>query len=149
MLFFLCKLFEKFHPTENELAFNNICEYNLIIIIGLNLLFIFFVILVLLVYACRQIYRLLTETLLSANQNLEDGERNLILGMKKPFSEVRKESLDVSGTCSICLMEFERDNLCILLPGCMHCFHQECIEGWIQNHSTCPYCRNNLRLSLI
>lgn len=31
----------------------------------------------------------------------------------------------------------------------MHCFHQECIEGWIHSHSTCPYCRNNLRLSLI
>lgn len=106
MVFVLCKLFEKFHPTENHLPFNNICEYNLIIIIGVNLLFVAFLMLMLFAYACRQIYRLMTETLLSANQNLEEEERTRILDMKKPFHQLKGEAEDVSATCSICLMEF-------------------------------------------
>jgi hypothetical protein len=148
-LFLLCKLFEKFHPSQNDTGFNSVCEYNLIVVLAINLLFVLLLMVVILAYACRQVYRLMAETLLSASQNLEDGERNQILNMRKPFEEVRANFAEVSSTCSICLMEFERDNSCIILPGCEHCFHHECIEGWIQNHSTCPYCRNNIRLSLI
>jgi hypothetical protein len=44
----------------------------MVIVIGANILFILFILLVILAYACRQIYRLMTETLLSANQNLEE-----------------------------------------------------------------------------
>ncbi len=90
MLYVLCKLFEKFHPTENHQPFNAVCEYNLVTIIGVNLLFVLFLVLVLFIYACRQIYRLMSETLLSTNQNLEDGERNLILEMRKSFFNIKK-----------------------------------------------------------
>ena len=72
-LFFLSKLFEKFHPSDNSTPFNIICEYNLIVIIAANLLFVIFLLLLIFAYACRQIYRLMTETLLSASQNLEEG----------------------------------------------------------------------------
>ena len=40
MLFLIGKLFEKFHPSENEIPFNAICEYNLIGIITINFAFI-------------------------------------------------------------------------------------------------------------
>jgi di/tricarboxylate transporter len=71
MLYLIGKLFEKFHPSENEIPFNKICEYNLIGIISVNLAFVIFILIVLIIYAIRQIYRLMTETLLSTNQNLE------------------------------------------------------------------------------
>ena len=105
-ILFLCKLFEKFHPSEKDLNFNSFCEYNMIIIIGANIVFAIFLMLVVMAYACRQVYRLMTETLLSASQNLEDSERNMINSMRRSFVDVRKEYADVSNTCSICLMEF-------------------------------------------
>lgn len=89
-LFFLSKLFEKFHPSDNGTPFNKVCEYNLEIILGANILFVLLLLLLIFAYACRQIYRLMTETLLSASQNLEDGERNQIMALHKPFAEVRK-----------------------------------------------------------
>ena len=55
----------------------------------------------------------------------------------------------VNNVCSICLMEFEEDHMCIILPGCGHCFNDECIEEWLNTKSTCPYCRHNIRLDVI
>jgi hypothetical protein len=52
-----------------------------------------------------------------------------------------KESLD----CAVCLNEFDQDEHLRLLPGCNHAFHLDCIDVWLQSHSTCPLCRSNLR----
>jgi hypothetical protein len=43
-------------------------------------------------------------------------------------------------TCSICLTDFQPEELCTFLP-CLHFFHPPCIRPWLANHSTCPYCR--------
>ncbi len=68
------KLFEKHHPTEMDNSFNSICEFNVMAMLYANFVFILFMMGVLVLYACRQVYRLMTETLLSANANLEPGE---------------------------------------------------------------------------
>jgi len=44
-------------------------------------------------------------------------------------------------TCSICLTDFQTDELCTFLP-CLHFFHPPCIQPWLATHSTCPYCRS-------
>ncbi|XP_027356514.1 RING-H2 finger protein ATL11-like [Abrus precatorius] len=46
--------------------------------------------------------------------------------------------------CAVCLNEFEDDETLRLIPKCSHVFHHECIDAWLNNHSTCPVCRANL-----
>lgn len=46
--------------------------------------------------------------------------------------------------CAVCLSEFADDESLKLLPGCFHVFHPECIDQWLENHTTCPVCRADL-----
>ncbi|KAJ6905609.1 RING-H2 finger protein ATL18 [Populus alba x Populus x berolinensis] len=47
--------------------------------------------------------------------------------------------------CSICLMELEKEDEASQLSRCMHVFHMDCIEKWIQrDHFTCPLCRTSI-----
>ena len=43
--------------------------------------------------------------------------------------------------CSVCLCEFEVGDTLRRIPGCGHEFHQECVDVWLSNHTTCPMCR--------
>lgn len=46
--------------------------------------------------------------------------------------------------CAICLSEFVDNDILLLLPGCRHVFHTDCINIWLENRVTCPVCRSNL-----
>ncbi|KAI5674968.1 hypothetical protein M9H77_05918 [Catharanthus roseus] len=43
--------------------------------------------------------------------------------------------------CAICLSLFEDQEMGRRLPKCGHVFHVECIDMWLNSHSTCPICR--------
>ncbi|KAF8402608.1 hypothetical protein HHK36_010697 [Tetracentron sinense] len=43
--------------------------------------------------------------------------------------------------CVVCLGVFKEDDIGRNLPKCGHPFHVECIDMWLQSHSTCPICR--------
>ena len=43
--------------------------------------------------------------------------------------------------CSVCLSEFQENEILKFLPACKHTFHTECIDMWFFSHSTCPLCR--------
>ncbi|KAK9944452.1 hypothetical protein M0R45_010021 [Rubus argutus] len=46
-------------------------------------------------------------------------------------------------TCSVCLVEFEDEDVVSQLSKCGHVFHMDCIEKWMErNHFTCPLCRS-------
>ncbi|KAM1031531.1 hypothetical protein C1H46_000461 [Malus baccata] len=46
-------------------------------------------------------------------------------------------------TCSVCLVDFEEEDLVSQLGKCGHVFHVDCIERWIESsHFTCPVCRS-------
>ncbi|KAL5190331.1 RING-H2 finger protein ATL43 [Glycine soja] len=49
----------------------------------------------------------------------------------------QKEGLD----CAVCLNKFEAAEVLRLLPKCKHAFHVECVDTWLDAHSTCPLCR--------
>lgn len=49
----------------------------------------------------------------------------------------QKEGLD----CAVCLSRFESAEVLRLLPKCKHAFHVECVDTWLDAHSTCPLCR--------
>lgn len=44
--------------------------------------------------------------------------------------------------CAVCLCDVSEGEMARLLPKCNHGFHVDCIDMWLQSHSTCPLCRN-------
>ncbi|KAJ8440111.1 LOW QUALITY PROTEIN: hypothetical protein Cgig2_003436 [Carnegiea gigantea] len=51
--------------------------------------------------------------------------------------------------CAVCLTEFDDDDALRLLPHCDHVFHPECIDKWLQAHTTCPVCRADLHAPIL
>ncbi|PAN23830.1 hypothetical protein PAHAL_4G121600 [Panicum hallii] len=47
-----------------------------------------------------------------------------------------------AATCSVCLGAFQTGETVRLLPVCLHLYHAECIDPWLDAHSTCPICRS-------
>ncbi|CAH8262815.1 unnamed protein product [Arabidopsis lyrata] len=48
--------------------------------------------------------------------------------------------------CSVCLSKFEDVEILRLLPKCRHAFHIGCIDQWLEQHATCPLCRNRVNV---
>lgn len=48
---------------------------------------------------------------------------------------------DADVECAVCLSVLEDEEMARLLPNCKHNFHVECIDTWLNSHSTCPICR--------
>ncbi|KAK2645602.1 hypothetical protein Ddye_020797 [Dipteronia dyeriana] len=44
--------------------------------------------------------------------------------------------------CAVCLSKFEEIEILRLLPKCRHAFHINCIDQWLEKHSSCPLCRH-------
>lgn len=64
-----------------------------------------------------------------------------------PTSEVKEERkpTDNNYKCIICLSEFKVGEIESTLP-CLHIFHSECIEKWLNNKKFCPICKNDISL---
>ena len=58
------------------------------------------------------------------------------------FSSLKgsKEGLE----CAVCLSKFEDVEILRLLPKCKHAFHIDCIDHWLEKHSSCPICRHRV-----
>ncbi|KAM0974693.1 hypothetical protein ACFX2C_017839 [Malus domestica] len=46
--------------------------------------------------------------------------------------------------CAVCLSKFEDIEILRLLPKCKHAFHINCIDHWLEKHSSCPLCRHKV-----
>ncbi|XP_022754998.1 E3 ubiquitin-protein ligase ATL42-like [Durio zibethinus] len=46
--------------------------------------------------------------------------------------------------CAVCLSKFEDIEILRLLPQCKHAFHINCIDQWLEKHSSCPLCRQKV-----
>lgn len=47
--------------------------------------------------------------------------------------------------CIVCLIEYEQND-CLKQPVCKHIFHADCLDSWLDSHTTCPVCRTSLSL---
>lgn len=64
-----------------------------------------------------------------------------------PVAVYGLQGADVAGTdtdCVICLGEFVGGEKVRVLPKCDHKFHVECVDVWLEAHSSCPTCRRSL-----
>ncbi|XP_055817833.1 RING-H2 finger protein ATL78-like [Solanum dulcamara] len=50
----------------------------------------------------------------------------------------------LNSECVICLSEFGIGEKIKVLPKCNHGFHVNCIDKWLNSHSSCPTCRHCL-----
>lgn len=58
------------------------------------------------------------------------------------YSQLKPHKSDsTTSACSICLADYNDDDLLRLLPDCDHFFHLKCIDPWLILHPTCPVCR--------
>ncbi|CAK9172736.1 unnamed protein product [Ilex paraguariensis] len=46
--------------------------------------------------------------------------------------------------CAVCLAKFEDVEILRLLPKCRHAFHIDCVDQWLDKHSSCPLCRHKI-----
>ncbi|RZC51305.1 hypothetical protein C5167_019740 [Papaver somniferum] len=46
--------------------------------------------------------------------------------------------------CAVCLSKFEDAEVLRLLPKCKHAFHINCVDQWLESHSSCPLCRHKV-----
>ncbi|XP_058213772.1 putative RING-H2 finger protein ATL12 [Rhododendron vialii] len=46
--------------------------------------------------------------------------------------------------CAVCLSKFEDVEVLRLLPKCKHAFHINCVDQWLESHSSCPLCRQRI-----
>lgn len=78
---------------------------------------------------------------------LEDSDLGLILPASRflDLDMINSCYGEVEETCSICLVEFEKEDVVCQLPRCKHVFHMDCIEKWLERcQFTCPLCRSLL-----
>lgn len=52
----------------------------------------------------------------------------------------------VNATCPISQDEFNDESEITMIRGCNHIFNRTSLRNWFVNHSTCPMCRNDIRL---
>lgn len=47
--------------------------------------------------------------------------------------------------CPICYDEIKDSDEKLITP-CLHCFHRECLQHWMQQRMVCPVCRNDISI---
>lgn len=96
--------------------------------------------------------------MINTNQNANDYEyfsnlpnvpvpiKEEVLGKIKTikYSDIDKKSTESRNVqCSVCLCDFESDDLVKHLR-CDHIYHNDCISEWFKTKSTCPVCKLDL-----
>ena len=65
--------------------------------------------------------------------------------IKKLSREIFSKNKFMEDKCIICQYEFEKGEKIVVLP-CKHCFHSDCIEEWLKNQKTCPFCKEEIKI---
>ncbi|TVU08674.1 hypothetical protein EJB05_42085, partial [Eragrostis curvula] len=62
--------------------------------------------------------------------------------LKHNVTGIGGDDEEEAATCSVCLGALEVGETVRLLPACLHLYHVECIDPWLDAHTTCPICRS-------
>ena len=70
-------------------------------------------------------------------------QRGLTSGRIQQFHQFPADESLVGDRCGVCLDDIEVGRRMMRLDcDGQHTFHQECVEGWFDEHKTCPNCRH-------
>ncbi|KAJ3273712.1 hypothetical protein HDV01_003991 [Terramyces sp. JEL0728] len=62
----------------------------------------------------------------------------------KKQKNIEQLALESNATCSICLCEYEQDEILRQLP-CTHHFHKQCLDEWLRLNAKCPLCVQDIK----
>ncbi|KAG6513608.1 hypothetical protein ZIOFF_023940 [Zingiber officinale] len=69
-------------------------------------------------------------------------QRGLAESAIRAIPTFRYRQLSVGAAeCAVCLSELQEQERIRLLPSCLHVFHIDCIDTWLQFNANCPLCR--------
>ena len=78
---------------------------------------------------------------LQGNKGLDKGILNSLAVIK--YNENKSRNLDSElKRCPVCLEEFE-DQAEVKFLKCLHRFHKDCINQWLNNSTVCPVCKKD------
>ena len=82
-------------------------------------------------------------------ENLEDVPVPTNLNILRHNTEVSTYSnLDTTeDSCCICRENFQDTDIVRKINSCGHVFHLNCLDTWLERHTTCPMCRQDIRES--
>ena len=82
-------------------------------------------------------------------ENLEDVPVPTNLNILRRNTEVSTYSnLDTTeDSCCICRENFQDTDIVRKINSCGHVFHLNCLDTWLERHTTCPMCRQDIRES--
>ncbi|KAJ4959029.1 hypothetical protein NE237_026140 [Protea cynaroides] len=134
---------------------------SLAVIIGiLSIMFVFTFLLLIYAKFCHRP----NSDLMIADEDDDDAQRRLggrVLRQSSRFSGIDKTVIEtlpffrfsaLEGAregleCAVCLSKFEDIEILRLLPKCKHAFHIDCVDRWLESHSSCPLCRHKVEAS--
>ena len=90
---------------------------------------------------------LVVEDLIRMEEQLMGFTQPMMLGVSQEHINCRtlsyrynKEKPALEEKCTICLSEYNANDEVRRLP-CMHLFHIDCVDRWLQQNKRCPMCR--------
>lgn len=76
----------------------------------------------------------------------ELGQSGAGLARVQVYAKGAGEEEGEEAECAICLSEFVEGEGIKVLGECNHVFHVQCIQQWLNSHSSCPTCRSSCLL---
>ncbi|KAI3990104.1 hypothetical protein MKX01_018765 [Papaver californicum] len=82
-----------------------------------------------------------TTSMISLEEQEESGGVRLSLSDLQNLSSFKYEIVEPTQDCIVCLERLIKGESCRRLPRCKHVFHVNCVDSWLIQVPSCPFCR--------
>ena len=86
--------------------------------------------------------RVITQQLLELGDQIGKVSKGLDMSQMEKLKRLpyKKVKGTIEEKCSVCYEEYRSNDILIDLK-CKHCYHEECIIGWLKSEKVCPLCK--------